>query len=124
MFCTSCGNSLGEADRYCAQCGKANSPGPGAASPRLLPAGDSRINSETYRLVRDMRENKIAGVCAGVARYLGWDVTLVRVGFIILVLLKGVSLLAYLILWIVMPRDDRPPFVPCRHASEGGIARG
>ena len=58
-----------------------------------------------------MRENKIAGVCAGIARYLGWDVTLVRVGFIVLILLKGVSLLAYLILWIVMPRDDRPPFV-------------
>lgn len=109
MFCTSCGNSLGEADRYCAQCGKANSPGPGAASPRQLWAGGA--HPETYRLARDMRENKIAGVCAGIARYLGWDVTLVRVGFIVLVLLKGVSLLAYLILWIVMPRDDRPPFV-------------
>lgn len=76
----------------------------------------SRSNWESYRLARDMHENKIAGVCAGIARYLGWDVTLVRVGFIVLVLLKGVSLFAYVILWIVMPRDDRPPFlsVPTR----------
>ena len=108
MFCTSCGNTLSEADRYCGQCGKANSPGPGTAAP---PPPPSYVGADAYRLARNMRENKIAGVCAGIARYLGWDVTLVRVGFILLLLLKGASLLAYLVLWIVMPRDDRPPFV-------------
>jgi phage shock protein PspC (stress-responsive transcriptional regulator) len=57
-----------------------------------------------------MTEKKIAGVCAGLARYLGWDVTLVRVGFIALIFLHGVTLIAYPVLWLVMPRDDRPPF--------------
>jgi phage shock protein PspC (stress-responsive transcriptional regulator) len=54
-----------------------------------------------------MAEKKIAGVCSGIARYYGWDVTLVRVAFLTLVVFKGVGLLAYLIAWVCMPRDDR-----------------
>ncbi len=53
-----------------------------------------------------MREKQIGGVCAGVARYLGIDVTLVRVLWVCTVVFWGTGLLAYLICWIVIPSDS------------------
>ncbi|GAB2548310.1 PspC domain-containing protein [Rhodanobacter koreensis] len=55
------------------------------------------------RLYRSRTDRKLAGVCAGIAEYYGWDPTLVRVGWIILTLLGGSGILLYLILWLVMP---------------------
>lgn len=51
----------------------------------------------------------IAGVCGGIAEWLGWDVTLVRVLYVVLSVLSAAfpGLLAYIILWIVMP-DAEP----------------
>ena len=40
---------------------------------------------------------KIAGVCGGVAEYLGIDATIVRIIWLVLVLFYGVGLLAYII---------------------------
>lgn len=55
------------------------------------------------------RSNKgmIAGVCEGIADYLGWDPTLVRVGYILLTVLTAVfsGVIAYLVLWVVMPKE-------------------
>ncbi|GGY21789.1 PspC family transcriptional regulator [Rhodanobacter panaciterrae] len=45
----------------------------------------------------------MAGVCAGIADYYGWDPTLVRVAWIVLTLLGGSGILLYLIMWLVMP---------------------
>ncbi len=45
----------------------------------------------------------IAGVCAGVADYFGFDKTLMRVIYLLLVLFGGVGILVYIILWILMP---------------------
>lgn len=47
----------------------------------------------------------LAGVCAGIAEYLGWDVTLVRVLYLFLSLFSVgfPGLLLYIILAIVMP---------------------
>ena len=55
------------------------------------------------RLYRARSDRKLAGVCAGIADYFGWDPTLVRVGWIVLTLLGGSGILLYLILWLVMP---------------------
>jgi phage shock protein PspC (stress-responsive transcriptional regulator) len=55
------------------------------------------------RLHRSLTDKKIAGVCAGLAEYLGWDSTLVRLLWIILTLLGGSGVLIYIVLWIVMP---------------------
>ncbi|MCL4794197.1 MAG: PspC domain-containing protein [Bryobacteraceae bacterium] len=65
-------------------------------------------------MARAMREKKIAGVCAGIARHFGWDVTLVRVAFLFGIVLKGFGLLAYIIGWIAMPRDDERQAVEVR----------
>ena len=56
------------------------------------------------KLYRDELNKKIAGVCAGLAEYLNVDVTIVRVIFALAFFLKGGGLLAYFVLWIVLPK--------------------
>lgn len=54
-----------------------------------------------------MRGKKIAGVCAGFARYLDMDVTLMRILWLALLLISGgIVGLVYLGAWIIMPRED------------------
>ena len=51
----------------------------------------------------------IAGVCGGIAEWLGWDSTLVRVAFVLVSVLSAAfpGILVYLVLWILMPeRED------------------
>ncbi|MGO4700405.1 PspC domain-containing protein [Dyella sp. 2RAB6] len=62
------------------------------------------MNSDK-RLVRSSSQKMLAGVCGGVAQYLGWDVTVVRLLWIVLTLAGGSGILIYLILWLVMPQD-------------------
>jgi phage shock protein C len=45
----------------------------------------------------------IAGVCGGIAEYLGVDPTLIRVLWVLITLMAGVGVLLYLILWVIMP---------------------
>jgi phage shock protein C len=49
----------------------------------------------------------IAGVCAGLAEYLGWDVTIVRILYLVLTILSAAfpGILVYIIMWIVMPKQ-------------------
>jgi phage shock protein PspC (stress-responsive transcriptional regulator) len=100
MYCTNCGTEMTATDRFCAQCGKGAGASEPARSSTATPATPGRT------LDRDITNKKIAGVCAGIARHFGWDVTLVRVAFLACVLLHGVGLIAYLIAWVCMPRDD------------------
>ena len=54
------------------------------------------------KLVRSANK-KIAGVCGGLADFLGLDASIIRNVWLLCVLLGGFGLLAYLIMWIVMP---------------------
>jgi phage shock protein PspC (stress-responsive transcriptional regulator) len=58
------------------------------------------------KLERIERGQMIAGVCAGVAAYLGVDPTLVRLAFLLLIPASGIGLLLYLVLWIIMPVNE------------------
>ncbi len=49
------------------------------------------------------RDKKIGGVCAGIAEYLNIDPTVVRLTWLVLALVYGTGILAYLICWIVIP---------------------
>lgn len=51
------------------------------------------------KLYRDTDQQKIGGVCSGLARYFDLDPLLVRVAFVAALLFNGVSLIAYLLLW-------------------------
>jgi phage shock protein C len=61
------------------------------------------------RLVRPRDNRWIAGVCAGLARRFGWNANLVRLLFVISCVLPGPQFLIYLVLWILMPNEDRYP---------------
>jgi phage shock protein C len=69
-----------------------------------------------------MDGKKVAGVCAGIARYLRVDVTLIRILVLLLsVYPPGLGILFYIACWIVMPRDAWIP--PQAVAANGDIAR-
>lgn len=55
------------------------------------------------RLLRSESDKMIAGVCGGLASYLGVDPVLVRLAFVILLLASGVGFPIYIVLWIIMP---------------------
>ncbi|MBK7215950.1 MAG: PspC domain-containing protein [Candidatus Promineofilum sp.] len=57
------------------------------------------------RLTRVEEGRMIAGVCAGLGRYLGMDPTIVRIIFVLLALFAMGGVLLYLILWLVMPME-------------------
>lgn len=57
-------------------------------------------------LVRPRRGKIVAGVCVGLARRFGWSPFSVRLVFVLSCLLPGPQVLVYLVLWVVMPRED------------------
>jgi phage shock protein PspC (stress-responsive transcriptional regulator) len=57
------------------------------------------------KLRRSETDKMIAGVCGGVAAYLGIDSVFVRLLFVFLLFASGIALPLYLILWLVMPRE-------------------
>ena len=50
----------------------------------------------------------LGGVCAGIARWLGWDVTAVRVGYVVISILSAAfpGSIVYVILWLLMPLEQ------------------
>ena len=57
-------------------------------------------------LMRSRNDRWIAGVCGGIAEWLGWDPTLVRVLYIAVSILSVgfPGMLVYVALWILMPQ--------------------
>lgn len=49
----------------------------------------------------------IAGVCGGVADFLGWEPTVVRAVWALCTLLGGFGLILYIILWLIMPKAPK-----------------
>jgi phage shock protein C len=95
MHCSNCGTRIEESFRYCAGCGASTA--------------DANRACGRYRLSRPREGVKLAGVCAGVARYLDMDVTLVRVIWILVTIFPPLpGIFAYIICWIVMPKDEPP----------------
>lgn len=58
------------------------------------------------RLVRSEEERMIAGVCGGLAEYLGIDPVLVRLAFLLLIPAGGVGVPLYFILMVIMPSES------------------
>jgi len=52
-------------------------------------------------------DRMLAGVCGGIAKWLGWSSTLVRVAYVLVSILSAAfpGILVYVILWILMPRE-------------------
>ena len=61
----------------------------------------------TKRLMRS-NDRVWAGVCGGIAEYLDFDPTMVRIGYAFLTLFTCFSgLIFYLVLWMCMPEQNR-----------------
>lgn len=58
------------------------------------------------RLTRSTDDKMIAGVAGGLAAYFGIDPTIVRVIWVSLALFGGTGVLVYVIMAVVVPRDD------------------
>ena len=61
------------------------------------------------RLYKDRKNQKISGVCAGIAKFFGIDPTLVRLALVLFCVLGGSGILAYIICAIVIP--DEPGYI-------------
>jgi len=61
-----------------------------------------------HPLHRSRTNRMIAGVCGGIAEWLGWDPTLVRALYVAVSVLSAAfpGLLVYIILWVAMPEGD------------------
>ncbi len=60
----------------------------------------------TPRLARDTRHKVIAGVCSGLARRYGLSRTGLRIAFVVSCVLPGPQFIAYIVLWVLMPKDS------------------
>jgi len=103
MYCTKCGIAVDEKANFCPDCGN--------------PTGRNTFSTRAYpKLSRPREDRKIAGVCAGFARYLNIDITLVRLITVILAFWPlGLGVIAYIVSWIVMPND--PLQLPAAHTQ-------
>jgi phage shock protein C len=57
------------------------------------------------RIYRSSKEKVIAGVCAGMGEYFDKDPVLFRILFVLVTLIFGFGILAYLVFWISIPKD-------------------
>ncbi len=59
-------------------------------------------------LQRSSQNRVLAGVCGGIAEWLGWNPTLVRILYVVVSLASAAfpGILAYLILWVLMPSRE------------------
>jgi phage shock protein C len=95
-------------DRYPAPQERSNRPLERSNQPQAQyeePAYYSEQPASRTRFYRDKRNGKLMGVCAGIADYTGFDVSLVRVCFLAAFLMSGGSILPfYFIMGWVSPR--------------------
>jgi phage shock protein PspC (stress-responsive transcriptional regulator) len=98
MVCTNCQKDIAAGSKFCYNCGAKQ---PEAAPPSVPPGYMPR-----KRLVRSTNDRKIAGICAGVADYFDMDPTLVRALWLLATLVPGPNIIAYIIMWIVVPEGQ------------------
>lgn len=53
------------------------------------------------------RNKIIAGVSTGLADYFKIDVVIIRLGFVFLALINGIGIIIYILLWILLPRENK-----------------
>jgi phage shock protein C len=75
------------------------------------PATDTRPEPETEtgtrpsQLTRPVEDRMIAGVCAGFARYLNVDVTILRIALAVLTAVGGAGIPLYIAAWLLIPEE-------------------
>jgi phage shock protein C len=100
MNCTNCRREIADYSNFCYFCGVR----------QTAPVAPGAAPWQGKRLMRSSTDVKIAGVCAGFAEYLDWDVTLVRLLWAILTIMPVpvLGVVGYVVCWIVMPVAPLP----------------
>ena len=64
--------------------------------------------NRSHALVRSRRHRMLAGVCGGLADWLGWDPTVVRIAYVLGSIFSAgfPGMIVYVILWLIMPESD------------------
>jgi phage shock protein C len=57
------------------------------------------------RLLRSRTDRMIGGVCGGLANFYGLDSSIIRIAMVLLTLFAGMSILVYLIMWLIIPGE-------------------
>jgi len=87
----------------------------------VIPESTSTQNlDERTRLTRSTEDRKIAGVCGGLAEFLGIDSTVVRFAWVVLAIIPGAIIfgcLAYLVAWFIMPERPASAMVAAPHTA-------
>jgi phage shock protein PspC (stress-responsive transcriptional regulator) len=78
--------------------------------------------TDLRKLTRSESDRMIAGVCGGIAEFFGVDVTLVRIGFVLLSVF-GAGLALYVVLWLIVPRASMAG-ADARDVVRDGVAEG
>lgn len=86
------------------------------------PNGNAGEKAQPQSLRRTRNDRILAGVCGGIARHFTMDSSVVRLLMVILVAFAGLSIWVYLILWIVMPEEERTTWAQQQRA-EGQVRR-
>lgn len=68
------------------------------------------VNKEKAKFARISSEGVIGGVCSGIAYYTATPTWIWRTGFVVVTLLGGAGILAYLVLWVFMPEYNGTPY--------------
>jgi phage shock protein PspC (stress-responsive transcriptional regulator) len=76
------------------------------------------------RLERKLEGRWIAGVCAGLADYLGIDANLIRVALAVLVLFGGFGALAYVLAWALVPEEGESASIAEKIINKNGVSGG
>jgi len=63
------------------------------------------VTDNVKRLYRSEDDRLIAGVAGGLGEFLDIDPTIIRLIFAFSILLGGTGLLAYLVMWLVVPEE-------------------
>ena len=58
------------------------------------------------RLYRSSLDKQLGGVCGGIAEYLELDSSLIRIAAILLLFIGGTGFLAYLVAWLIIPKNN------------------
>jgi phage shock protein PspC (stress-responsive transcriptional regulator) len=95
MTCPNCQKEIASGSKFCYNCGAKQ---PETAAPGIPPQPGAR-----KRWMRSSSDKMIAGVCGGLADYFDLDPTLIRIIWVLAFFCAGTGLLAYIILWIVLP---------------------
>jgi len=94
MICPNCQKDIAAGSKFCCSCG-AKQPETGSVF--------SPSTGAKRKLMRSSTDKKLGGVCAGLADYFDLDPTVIRLVWLLLLLFAGTGLLAYIVLWIVLP---------------------